>query len=195
MKVVKGDFPENNSDFTSYLTTAKNEGADVIFAPCSIQYAQLIVEQAAAQGIDIPLLGPDTWDSNQILGAAQGKDIEIFVSTFYAEGADPDFEAGFKAWLNENSEALTNNGGNDLISAVSVMGYDAYHVALEAMKKAGSVDKADILAAVPGVTYTGVSGAIAFDEIGDAIRDSAFIKKANTENNVWDFVTAAKVEG
>ena len=195
MKVVKGDFPENNSDFTSYLTTAKNEGADVIFAPCSIQYAQLIVEQAAAQGIDIPLLGPDTWDSNQILGAAQGKDIEIFVSTFYAEGADPDFEAGFKAWLNENSEALTNNGGNDLISAVSVMGYDAYHVALEAMKKAGSADKADILAAVPGVTYTGVSGAIAFDEIGDAIRDSAFIKKANTENNVWDFVTAAKVEG
>ena len=195
MKVIKGDFPENNSDFTSYLTTAKNEGADVIFAPCSIQYAQLIVEQAAAQGIDIPLLGPDTWDSNQILGAAQGKDIEIFVSTFYAEGADPDFEAGFKAWLNENSEALTNNGGNDLISAVSVMGYDAYHVALEAMKKAGSVDKADILAAVPGVTYTGVSGAIAFDEIGDAIRDSAFIKKANTENNVWDFVTAAKVEG
>ena len=195
MKVVKGDFPENNSDFTSYLTTAKNEGADVIFAPCSIQYAQLIVEQAAAQGIDIPLLGPDTWDSNQILGAAQGKDIEIFVSTFYAEGADPDFEAGFKAWLNENSEALTNNGGNDLISAVSVMGYDAYHVALEAMKKAGSVDKADILAAVPGVTYTGVSGAIAFDEIGDAIRDSAFIKKANTESNVWDFVTAAKVEG
>ena len=195
MKVVKGDFPENNSDFTSYLTTAKNEGADVIFAPCSIQYAQLIVEQAAAQGIDIPLLGPDTWDSNQILGAAQGKDIEIFVSTFYAEGADPDFEAGFKAWLNENSEALTNNGGNDLISAVSVMGYDAYHVALEAMKKAGSADKADILAAVPGVTYTGVSGAIAFDEIGDAIRDSAFIKKANTESNVWDFVTAAKVEG
>ncbi len=195
MKVVKGDFPENNSDFTSYLTTAKNEGADVIFAPCSIQYAQLIVEQAAAQGIDIPLLGPDTWDSNQILGAAQGKDIEIFVSTFYAEGADPDFEAGFKAWLNENSEAMTNNGGNDLISAVSVMGYDAYHVALEAMKKAGSVDKADILAAMPGVTYTGVSGAIAFDEIGDAVRDSAFIKSANTENNVWDFVTAAKVEG
>lgn len=195
MKVVTGEFPENNSDFTSYLTTAKNEGADVIFAPCSIQYAQLIVEQAAAQGIDIPMLGSDTWDSNQILGAAQGKDVDVYVSTFYAEGADPDFESGFKAWLNENSEALTNNGGNDLISAVSVMGYDAYYTALEAMKKAGSVDKADILAAMPGVTLTGVSGAIAFDEIGDAIRDSAFIKKANTENNVWDFVTVAKVEG
>ena len=195
MKVITGEFPENNSDFTSYLTTAKNEGAEVIFAPCSIQYAQLIVEQAAAQGIDIPMLGSDTWDSNQILGAAQGKDVDIYVSTFYAEGADPDFESGFKAWLNENSEALTNNGGNDLISAVSVMGYDAYYTALEAMKKAGSVDKADILAAMPGVTYTGVSGAIAFDEIGDAIRDSAFIKKANIENNVWDFVTVAKVEG
>ncbi len=33
MECVVESFPKNNSDFTSYLTTAKNEGADVIFAP------------------------------------------------------------------------------------------------------------------------------------------------------------------
>ena len=193
MKVVTAEFPEHNSDFTSYLTSAKNEGAEVIFAPCSISYAQLIVEQADAQGIAMPLLAGDTWDSNAILAAAEGKNVQIYVSTFYAEGGDPNFEKGIKEWLNSNSEAMTNNGGNDMIAAVSVMGYDAYYTALEAIKKAGSADKADILAKLPEVTLTGVSGAIAFDDTGDAIRDSAYIKQANTKDVIWDFVTVAKV--
>ena len=193
MTVVTESFPEGNSDFTSYLTNAKNEGAEVIFAPTSISYAQLIVEQAAAQGINIPICAPDTWDSNVVLAATQGTDIVLNVSTFYAEGGDPEFEEGIKAWINENSEALANNGGNDMIAAVTVMGYDAYFTALEALKAAGSTDPADVLAALPGVTYTGVSGSIAFDEIGDAIRDTAFIKRANTTDNVWDFVAAQTV--
>ena len=141
----------------------------------------------------MPLLAGDTWDSNAILAAAEGKGVEIYVSTFYAEGGDAKFEKGFKEWLNSNSEAMTNNGGNDMIAAVSVMGYDAYYTALEAIKKAGSADKADILAVLPGVTLNGVSGAIAFDSIGDAVRDSAYIKQANTKDVVWDFVTVAKV--
>ena len=46
------------------------------------------------------------------------------------------------------------------------MGYDAYFTALEAIKAAGSTAPADILAALPGVTYSGISGEIAFDDIG-----------------------------
>ncbi len=193
MEVTAESFPEGNSDFTSYLTNAKNAGAEVIFAPCSISYAQLIVEQAASQGIDVPITAPDTWDSNVVMEAVQGTDLEVYCTTFYAEGGDPEFEEGFKEYLNSDSTALANNGGNDMIAAVSVMGYDAYYTALEAIKAAGSADPADVMAALPNVTYTGVSGAIAFDEIGDAIRDSAFIKQANTETGVWDFVAAQSV--
>jgi len=194
MTVITESFPENNSDFTSYLTNAKNQGAEAIFAPTSISYAQLIIEQAAAQGISVPLLAPDTWDSNVIIDAAKGTNLDVYASTFYAEGGDPAFEAGFKEYLNANSEALTNNGGNDMIAAVSVMGYDAYYTALEAIKAAGSIDKADIKAALPSLQCTGVSGDIAFDETGDAVRDTAFIKKANTETAAWDFVAAQKVQ-
>lgn len=193
MKVITDSFPENNSDFTSYLTNAKNQGADAIFAPTSISYAQLIVEQAAAQGITMPLVASDTWDSNVILGAAQGKNVDIYVSTFYAEGGDPDFEKGFKEWINADSTNLSNNGGNDFIAAVSVMGYDAYFTALEALKTADSTAPADVMAALPGVTYEGVSGAISFNEIGDADRGAAFVKHANVEKNVWDFVTEQSV--
>ena len=194
IEVVKESFPENNSDFNSYLTNAKNAGCDAIFAPTSISYAQLIVEQAAAQGITMPIVAPDTWDSNVVLGAAQGKNLEIYVSTFYAEGGDPEFEAGIKEWIYADQKNLDNNGGNDMLAAVTVMGYDAYFTALEAIKNAGSIAAADVLAALPATTYTGISGSIGFNEIGDAVRDSAFIKTANVENNVWDFVAVQGVQ-
>ena len=195
MECVVESFPTNNSDFTSYLTTAKNEGADVIFAPTSISYAQLIVEQAAAQGIDMPLLASDTWDSNVILGAAKGKDVKVYVTTFYAEGGNAEFEKGFKEWIKSDSTNLSNNGGNDIISAVSVMGYDAYYTALEALKAAGTTNPQDVMAALPGVKYTGITGEISFNEEGDANRDSAFVKTANTESGLWDFVTVQGIDG
>ena len=192
MKVITESFPKDNSDFTSYLNNAKKAGAQAIFAPCSIQYAQLIVEQAAAQGINIPLLGSDTWDNNTIVGATKGKDVKIYVSTFYQEGANPDFEKGIKEWISGDAKNLENNGGNDMLAAVTVMGYDAYMVALEAIKAAGSTSPADIMAALPGVQYTGISGDISFNDIGDANRDSAVIKAANNETGEWEFVAVQK---
>ena len=192
LKVVTESFPKDNSDFTSYLNNAKKEGAEAIFAPVSIQYAQLIVEQADAQGVEIPLLGSDTWDNNTIVGATVGKSTELYVSTFYAEGGNPDFEKGIKEWMNADAARLDNNGGNDMLAAVTVMGYDAYMVAVEAIKAAGSADPAAVMAALPGVSFAGVSGDISFNDIGDANRDSAFIKSANTETGVWDFVAVQK---
>ena len=191
--VIDETFPTGTSDFTSYVSNATAMGAEVFFAPCSIAYITQIVEQASSQGVQFALLGSDTWDSNVVIDAATGTDLSIYVSTFYQEGGNTAFDDGIKAWLNEDSEAMTNNGGNDMIAAVSAMGYDAYYVALEALKAAGSVEPADVKAVLSGVTYDGVSGAIAFDETGDAVRDTAYIKTANTTDGVWDFVTVQGV--
>ena len=188
-KVITDSFPTNNSDITTYLNKAKSEGADVIFTPVSIAYATQIIQQASSLGITIPFVGSDTLDDNMVLAAAQGTDVKLYVSTFYQEGGSPEFDAGIKAYINGNATAKEANGGNDTISAVTAMGYDAYYVALEAIKAAGSGDAAAIKAALPGVTYTGVSGAIAFDDIGDAVRDTAFIKTADTANGVWALET------
>lgn len=160
----------------------------MFFAPVSTEAAANIIEQTSAQGLNIPLLAGDTWDSNVIIEAAKGKSVDIYVTTFYQEGGNADFDSGFKAWLNEDSTALANNGGNDMVAAVSAMGYDAYYTALEALKAAGSTDPGAVMTALPSVTYTGVTGAISFNETGDANRDTAYVKKANTESASWDFV-------
>ena len=190
--VTSEDFPEGNANFVSYINNAKSAGAGVIFAPVSTNYAQLIIEAAGAQGFEGHLLGSDTWDNNMVIESAKGKSVNVEITTFYQEGGAPEFDAGIKEWMNSNADALTNNGGNDMVSAVTAMGYDAYFVALEAIKAAVSTDPAAVLAALPGVSYTGVSGLIEFDEIGDAKRDAAYIKAANTESGEWEFV---KVQG
>ena len=66
-----------------------------------------------------------------VLEAAKGTDVQLYVSTFYQEGGNPEFDAGIKEYINTASGALEANGGNDTVAAVSAMGYDAYYVALE----------------------------------------------------------------
>ena len=192
--VFVDNFPTGTSNFTSLLNNAAMYEADVLFCPVSIAYSTQIIDQAASQNVSFPILGGDTLDSNVVAGAAVGKNVNVTITTFYQEGANAQFDEGFKAWLNSDSEALTNNGGNDMISAVSVMGYDAYYTALEALKAAGSTDSAAVKAALPGVTLTGVSGEIKFDETGDAIRTSAFIKKVDTATGDWIVVAEQSVE-
>ena len=188
-KVISDNFPSNQADFTSYITNAKNGGAEVIFAPTSLSYAQLIVEAAASQKVGIPLYAGDTWDSNVILEAAKGKDVTINITTFYQEGGNKEFDEGFKKWLNADKTNLTNNGGDDIVSAVSAMGYDSYFVALEAAKAAKSTDPAKIMEALWGVEYKGVTGDIKFDSVnGDADRKVAYIKAADTTTGAWVFV-------
>ena len=132
-------------------------------------------------------------DYYKALEAAKGTDVKLYVSTFYQEGGSPEFDAGIKEYINTNDDAKTANGGDDTISAVTAMGYDAYYVALEAIKAADSADPSAIKSALGGVKYKGVSGDIAFDQIGDSIRDTAYIKTANTAKGSWVLETIQTV--
>ena len=201
--VINEQFTEGTSDYTAYLTNAINGGADVIFCPTSTTVAALLINQAASMNVELPLLAGDTWESSVILEAGKGTNLTICCSTFFDENDESstqaaEFVQGFKAWLNANPDKMTNNGGNDIVAAVSALGFDAYMTAIEAIKAADSPVGADIAAALPGVTLTGVTGSISFDEIGDANKDMAYIKQANTETGAFDFVktqTVAELEG
>ena len=191
---IVDSFPTGTSDFTSYLINAQAYGADLFFCPVSIAYSTQIVAQADSQGLTVPVLGGDTLDSNVVAESGKGKSVALYITTFYQEGADENFDNGFKAWLAENPDMMVNNGGNDMIAGVTCMGYDGYYVALKAIENAGSIDSAAIMAALPATEIDGVSGHIAFDENGDAIRTEAYVKKTNNETGNWEFVGIQKVD-
>lgn len=187
-------FPEGTSDFSSYIASAKANNVGVFFSPTSTEAAALIIDQANTQSLGVPILAGDTWDSNVILNAAKGKNVDVYVTTFYHEGGAPEFDSGIKEWINSDSNAKTDNGGDDKIAAVTAMGYDAYFVALEILKAAGSTDKSAVLAQVPKLSYTGVTGPIAFDDIGDAKRDTAFVKRCDRDTGEWVFIAQQGVK-
>ena len=197
-EIVFETFPDGTSDFSAYVANAKNNNADVFFSPVSIEAAALIIEQANTQGMTMPILAGDTWDSNVVLAAAKGTNVKIFVTTFFVEGSKDkivtDFVDGFRNYINTNATAKTNNGGDDEIAAVSAMGFDAYYTALAALKNAGSTKSADVMAALPKTTLTGVSGSIAFDSTGDAKRDVAYVKQVNNATGKWNFIAVQKVK-
>ena len=190
--MVPANFSKGEADVSASLTTAVNSGADVIFAPCSDLYAAQLVAQAATADVKLPIIAGDTWDISSVVNAAKGSKLSISVSTFFDEGdttgAAAEFVPGYKAWLNANPDKLTNNGGNDVIAAVSALGFDGYMVALEALKMADSAQREDIADVMADVTHEGVTGMIQFDEVGDAVRNQAFIKKVDTAAGVWQFV-------
>ena len=193
---ISETFPDGNSDFTSYVNNAKNSGAEVFFSPVSTEAAQLIIDQSSSQGLGMPILAGDTWDSNVILQAAKGKsNVDITVTTFYPEGANPEFDAGFQEWVNADSTRLANNGGDDTVAAVTAMGFDAYNFALQAIKNAGSTDPADVMEALWTTETDGVTGHIALEQVnGDAIRNTVYVKHCNTDTGAWDALPAVVVE-
>ena len=194
-EVVSETFPDGNSDFTSYIANAKNSGCEVFFSPVSTEAAQLIINQAQSQGLGMPILAGDTWDSNVILQAAKGTDVDVTVTTFYPEGADPEFDEGFKNWVNADSARLSNNGGDDTVAAVTAMGFDAYYFVLQAIQNAASIDPADVMEALWGTEIDGVTGHIALEQVnGDAIRNTVYVKHANTETGGWDALPAVVVD-
>jgi branched-chain amino acid transport system substrate-binding protein len=167
-------FQTNEQDFNSILTNAKSAGADVIFAPSSIVSAGLIIKQARALGITALIMGGDTWENESIIQVAGEAAEGVVLSTFFDENNSAataeakKFVPGFKEFL----------GGKDpIIPAVAALGYDAYYVILDAIKRAGSTDGDAIRKALTETKgLEGVTGSFQFDENGDAQKDFAVIK-------------------
>ena len=109
----------------------------------------------------------------------------LTVSSFYHEGETPRFDEQFKKWLGGNPKNLKDNGNLFTIAAISAMGCDAYHVALEALRNAGTTDSRKVMEALGNVKYMGVTGMISFDKNGDAIRESVLIKTIDFEKKGW----------
>ncbi|GAB1476848.1 ABC transporter substrate-binding protein [Bacillota bacterium] len=187
--VSQEQFQTNQTDFKAILTNIKAKNPDVIFAPSSITTAPLIIKQARELGITAPIMGGDTWENATIIENA-GADAEgIVLSTFFDE-AEPatdeaaSFITGFKQYLKDN-------GQDEIIPAVSALGYDAYITVLEAIKVAGTTEGAAIRDALTGVNVVGVTGSISFDAKGDANKDMAFIK--TVEGGAFKFLMTVSV--
>ena len=183
--VADETYQTNESDFNAILTTIKGANPDCIFAPSSIATATLLLPQAQANGIKAQIIASDTWENETIITAAGSAAEGVALSTFFDEHDESnpvakEFVEGFKAYLNGDPQNLTLNGGSDGVAAVSALGYDAYmsiYEALKALDGAEALNSVALRDALKAVSFNGVTGAISFDENGDAVKNVAYIKQ------------------
>ncbi len=164
--VAQSDYNTGDQDFNAQLTNIKKANPDVIFAPGNYTESALIIKQARQLGITTPFLGGDTWDNDAFLQVG-GKEVEgAVVSTFFANDVP----------INKTSELFLKEYRakfNKEPAAVAALGFDAYLVILDAIKRADSVDSVKIrdeLAKTAG--FEGAAGSITINADRDAEKDA-----------------------
>lgn len=167
--VYEAFYNTGDQDFTAQLTSIKESGAEAIFAPGNFTESALIMKQAKELGVDIPMLGGDTWETPEVIEiAGEAAEGAVFSTFFDANAKLTDTTTEFL----EAYEAKYNKEP----AAVTALAFDAYILALDAIKKANSTDPTAIRDALATTKdFPGAAGIVTLDENGDAVK-SAVIK-------------------
>jgi branched-chain amino acid transport system substrate-binding protein len=167
--VGEESYSEGDIEFKAQLTTLRAKAPEAIFIPGYYTEVGLIARQARELGINVPLLGGDGWDSPKTIEIG-GKAVEgSYFSTHYSpDDPDPRVQAFIRRYKARYGEVP---------DAMGVLGYDAANILIDAIKRAGTTDRAKIRDALAETkNYPGVSGNITFDEHRNARKSIVILK-------------------
>ncbi|HPE89563.1 MAG TPA: ABC transporter substrate-binding protein [Spirochaetia bacterium] len=164
------NYNTNDQDFSAQLTQVKSLKPDVIFAPGNYTESALIIKQARELGIAAPFLGGDTWEIAEFINVGKQAVEGAVMSAFF------DNDAPLTPLSKVFVESYQKKYGK-LPSGTAVLGFDGYLLAIDAIKRADSVDPLKIRDAVAATKdFAGAAGYVTLDANGDPIK-SAVIKE------------------
>lgn len=154
--VATENYIGGDTDFSSVLTKLANVDFDVLYIPGYYNEAGLIIKQAREMGIDAAILGPDGFDSSEIVNLAGEANLNnVYFTTAYttvdANEKLTNFINAYKAEYNEDPNMF------------SALAYDATNLLMQAVEKAGSTDAVAVKDAMTQIQFDGVTGAFSFD--------------------------------
>jgi branched-chain amino acid transport system substrate-binding protein len=167
--VEDASYSEGDKDFNAQLTRIKSKNPQAIFIPGYYSDVGLIARQAREQGIDVPLLGGDGWDSPKLI-AIGGKSMD---NTYFSNHYSPDdpspaiqkLVTEYKARYNEAPDALAG------------LGYDSAKVLFDAIRRANSTDPKKIRDALAETKdFPGVTGNITIDKDRNAVKPAVVMQ-------------------
>jgi branched-chain amino acid transport system substrate-binding protein len=162
-------YGKDDVDFSALLTKVKASGADVLFLPDYYNKVGLIAKQAQEKGLKTQLIGPDGWDSPDLVKIA-GSSIEggYFSNHYSPDDRRPEVVAWVKKYKDRHGQVP---------DALGTLAYDATNILLEAIRKAGSDDPKKIREALASMKdFRAVSGKSTMDRNGDCIKSAAILK-------------------
>jgi len=159
------NYQSGDQDFTAQLTDIISKKPDVLFIPSYFAEGAIIMKQAKELGAAFKIMGGDAMDNPEITKIG-GAAVEGFVhTTFPYDPSMQDMSPAAKAFTADWTKAFPGKEPN----VNAALGYDAYMIIIDAIKRAGSAEPAAItkaLAATKG--FDGVTGATTINETHDA---------------------------
>jgi branched-chain amino acid transport system substrate-binding protein len=170
--VADASYKSDDADFRSQLGQVKAGGAEAIFIPGYYKEVGTIAQQAKELGINVPLLGGDGWDSKDLVAGAGGPGGALenaYFSTHYSpESSDEKVQAFVKAY--------TAKAGKAPASLVA-QGYDAMMILADAIKRAGSIERAKVRQALADTKdYAAITGKITIDADRNANKSAVVLQ-------------------
>lgn len=146
-----------DKDFSLILTKVKNSGSEAIILASYYSEAALIIQQSRNLGIDVPFYASDslyTDDFIKLAGAdANGTHVVAYFHESDPSEAAQEFIKKFEAKYNKK------------VDSWSPYCYDAMYVMADAIKRAGSTDKAKIKEAIASTSgFKGATGVTSFKD-------------------------------
>ena len=179
------NYNTGDQDFSAQLTNLKAKNPDVIFAPGNFTESALLIKQARQLGIKAPIIGGDTWETPEFIDIGKDAVEGAVFSTFFTseKPITPESEKFLAEYRKEYS-------GKEP-AAVTALGYDAYIVILDAIKRANSADSVKIKEQLATTkNFAGAAGMITLDENGDAVKDAVIKQVKNGKFTFMDIVKA-----
>lgn len=162
-------YGKDDVDFSALLTKVKASKPDVLFLPDYYNKVGLIAKQVKEKGLQVTLIGPDGWDSPELVKVA-GDAIEggYFSNHYSPEDTRPEVVN----WVNKYREKFGQTP-----DALGTLAYDATNMLLESIRKANSADPGKIRDALASLTgFEGVTGKFTMDKNGDPIKSAVIIR-------------------
>jgi branched-chain amino acid transport system substrate-binding protein len=172
-------FKSGDQDFKAQLTTIKGKNPEMIYTTGYYTDVALLARQARELGIKVPFGGGDGWDSAKLFEIAQGAlDGSYFSNHYSDENPDPRIQ-GFVKRYREKFGATPDS--------MAALGYDAAHVAFDAMARAPDLSGPSLAAAIAATRdFPGVAGVITIDADHNAVKSAVVLK---IEKNKARYVT------
>jgi branched-chain amino acid transport system substrate-binding protein len=167
--VTTESYSQGDTDYRAQLTAIRKAQPDGIYVPGYYSEVGIIARQAREVGLKAPLMGGDGWDSEKLFelggSAIQGS---YFSNHYSPDNPDPRVQK----FISEYKAAY---GG--VPDALAALGYDAAHVAIEALKRAKDLSGPAVRDAIAQTkNFPGVAGTITLDDKRNAVKSAVVLK-------------------
>ncbi len=162
--VAQEAYLKGDTDFNAVITSIKNKDIDTIFIPGYYEEVGLIIKQARTQGITVPILGADGFDSPELINLAGAKALnDVYFSNHYSSlDKDPavaQFIKDFKAKYNKEPDAF------------NALGYDLVKFLADGIGRAEKLNGESVKDALEATKdFVGVTGSFSIDQNHNAVK-------------------------